>query len=399
MEQSGLLEAIVRIYKKGESITPQGDLPKLLEIMPDDLKNYCCALLYHKPPLYMVLNHWDLCLFNEETARSMISDAGGSADADAHEHLVGIAMEGGGLMAITGFSEGHNAVHVYVADTEYSTVKKAAWSLRVWLRERFTESLNKGVNDVSKEVIGVLVEEMGGYVPSVEFELTEYDREEYKNLDTISDKAAEQLLRGGQHIGFLTSENGVSVAIHNKGVRYLDKNGKKKTKNIPGFQVSAASISEDGSYVLLMNDIKNKDTDITSSRLTQVFIPDGNLKIYELDQCWPGFAHLRDDHIILGMEGQLLLFKISDGELLLKQQLFSIDVDMYPKLSSFCHGRLFIVMCPKHYMIGAFKNGEIHWIGKEAGYVSDYAVSGETLYIMKNFMPMRLENHQSYYPS
>jgi len=396
MEQSGLLEAIVKIYKSGESITPRGDLPELLEIMPDDLKNYCSALLYHKPPLYMALNHWELGLFTEETARSMLRDAGGSAEADTHEHLVGIAMEGGGLMAIAGFSEGNNAVHVYVADTEYSTVKKAAWSLRVWLKERFAESLNKEANDVTNKVVSALVEEMGGYVPSVELKLTVCDREEYNNLDSISDKPAEQLLLAGQHIGFRTSENGVSVAIHNKGVRYLDKKGKRKSKNIPGFQVNAGSISEDGRYVLLLNDIKDEETDKTSSRLTQVFIPDGDLKTYELDQCWPSFAHLRDDHIILGMEGQLILFKISDGELLLRQQLFSIDIDMFPKLLSFYHGRLFVVICPKHYMIGAFKNGEINWIGKETGYISDQAVSGETLYIMKNFMPMRLENHQSF---
>jgi len=366
MSGIGLVEALVEIIASGKPREEPAEALLALcnDDMPSCLRPLVEAFARYDAPLFLSFNSWELGLLNEASARKQVALAGGSKKVDGHEHVIGLAMETGGLVLVAGYSKGAWEV-LYEVDYEYQTVKPLG-SFDGWLREQFEIERREGHNE---ELVRRLQELMGASIEAPEILLEPCDSALWDDAERLSDEATDKLLRAGKHICFCVSDDGTAVAVHQGGVRFVGKNGKRKAKGVKGFRVESGSISEDGSYALVLNGLKGEDG--VQYRFIRIAIPGGEASELPLDFFAQTFAHLRDGHVLLATEGVATLYAMEEGKLVERQRLASADIAKFPTVTVALGGRLFLVKTSTCGFLGAYQEGEVRWVGRMEGSLGD----------------------------
>lgn len=113
--------------------------------------------------------------------------------------------------------------------------------------------------------------EQAGLARSSPFAFEQAERADYDALAPRVPPAQEAALRKSGHRTFLVAGDAV-VALHDRGVRFVDPNGKPTSRNVPKevSRVEHGAIADDGSFVLLRS----------SGHLVRIGVPDRSIALW-----------------------------------------------------------------------------------------------------------------------
>lgn len=187
-----------------------------------------------------------------------------------------------------------------------------------------------------------------------------------------SPEVASKLRRGG-HIRFLTAPDGTAVALHTKGIRYLNSKGAGKVVTFKERPIDRGTLNADGRYVRLYD----------GAAFHRVTLADGAVQSTPVTEYIPGYAHLPDDLVLLASPGLLRVMDIDASPWRELQRVETVDVPEIPSGLREAHaGRWVFVATSGDWeepgtAVFAYEDGQVRLVGSLPVRVREIRTTGE----------------------